>query len=334
MNHQPSTIFVQTLSPKAGTFPMSRLTPRKCVEISLRGGRSDRVPFAMYETKIPQCTVERELRNRGMCIVKRDASGFKTHFPNVKITPQVYWEGEKQFTRTWYETPVGKVSTLVEAAGFTSWAHEFRYRPPTRRMIELARQGDAGTLGTTTMLTMHMGHAGGLKDVAADSWRMNPRNVSGGSGNLLGVHGIDLANALFGSPRRVTAGLQRNVSRLPFEDTTAFTIEYERAIAVITTSYVSQPLETACLMGRRGNLIARDGKLFLEPNRQSTEISDLPAECAMDCLLREFVAAVREHRPPETGGEVGMATVAVLEAALSSAQPHDAVELTEVLGLG
>lgn len=195
-------------------------------------------------------------------------------------------------------------------------AHEFRYRPPIRRMIELARQGDAGPVGTATMLTMHMGHTGGLKDVPAGSWRTDSKLVPGGSGNLLGVHGIDLANALFGSPRRVVAGLQRICSRLPFADTTAFTIEYDRAIAVVTTSYASQPLETACLMGTRGNLIARDNKLFLEANRKSSEVADLPAESAMDCLLREFVAAVREHRKPETSGEVGLAAVAVLEAAL------------------
>lgn len=109
---------------------MNTLTPRKHVEISLRGGHSDRVPFTMYENKIPQCAVEREMRNRGMCIVKRDASVFKIHHPNVKITPQIYFEGEKQFTRTWFETPVGKVSTLIEAAGFTSWVHEKMFKSP------------------------------------------------------------------------------------------------------------------------------------------------------------------------------------------------------------
>lgn len=109
---------------------MNKLTPRKHVEISLRGGHSNRVPFTVYESKFPQCTAERELRDRGICIVKRDAPVFRTHFPNVKITPQVYYEGEKQFTRTWYETPVGKVSMLVEAAGFTSWVHEKLFKSP------------------------------------------------------------------------------------------------------------------------------------------------------------------------------------------------------------
>lgn len=109
---------------------MTALTPRKRVELSLRGGHSDRVPFTIYETKIPQCVVEREMRNRGMCIVKRDVSAVKVHMPNVKVTQQVYWENGKQLTRTWYETPVGKVSTLIEAAGFTSWIHEKMFKSP------------------------------------------------------------------------------------------------------------------------------------------------------------------------------------------------------------
>ena len=75
----------------------------------------------------------------------------------------------------------------------------------------------------------------------------------------------------------------------------------------------------------------RDNKLFLEVNRKSTEIVDLPVESAADCLLREFVAAVREHRQPETSGEVGLAAVAVLEAALIAAQQRRAVEVSEVL---
>jgi hypothetical protein len=83
----------------------------------------------MYENKIPQCTAERELRNRGLCIVKR-TSAFKTHTPNVKVSRHVYWEEDRQMTRTVYETPKGTLSTLTEAAGFTSWRHELLFKTP------------------------------------------------------------------------------------------------------------------------------------------------------------------------------------------------------------
>lgn len=206
--------------------------------------------------------------------------------------------------------------------------HEFRYRPPMRRMLELACAGDSGPVGVATMLMMHMGHARGLtEDPATASWRADAANIPGGSGNLLGVHGIDLANAVFGKPRRVCAGLRHLRARLPLEDTTAFTIEYDTGIAVITTSYASQPLEHAFVLGTRGNLFARESQLTLEVNRQARPLEDLSTEGAADCLLRQFAAAIREGVSPESDGQAGIAAVAVLECALRSARERRTIDV-------
>ena len=105
-------------------------TPRQRVEAALRGSRSDCVPFTMYETMIPQCTAERAMRNRGMCIVKRDVPVFKTYRPNIKVTQHTYWEGDCEFTRAAYETPKGTLTTLYQAAGFTNWYHERMFKSP------------------------------------------------------------------------------------------------------------------------------------------------------------------------------------------------------------
>lgn len=221
--------------------------------------------------------------------------------------------------------------TLAREAGtILHVGHEFRYRPPLRRLIELGRLGDTGPVGAATILMMHMGHAKGLtEDPATATWRCDSANVPGGSGNLLGVHGVDLANALFGTPRRVQASLRHLQARLPFEDTTAFTVEYDGATAVITTSYVSQPLEHAFLLGTRGNLIAKDGRLWLEAGRQSTLVENLPQDPAADFLLQQFAQAIRTREAPETDGRAGMLAVAVLEAALRSARENRPVELSE-----
>lgn len=105
------------------------LTPRERVWQALQGGHGDKVPFTMYERKIPQCAAERAMRNRGLCIVYRTGV-FRTIRPNVKMTQDVYWEAGKRFTRTYYETPVGTLTTLDEAAGFTSWHHEKMFKSP------------------------------------------------------------------------------------------------------------------------------------------------------------------------------------------------------------
>lgn len=105
------------------------MTPSKRVEQALKGGHSDRVPFTIYESKIPQCAVEREMRNRGLCIVNR-VGVYKTHMPNVKVTTTGYWEGGKHLIRTTYETPCGTLTTLAEPAGFTTWHHEKLFKSP------------------------------------------------------------------------------------------------------------------------------------------------------------------------------------------------------------
>jgi hypothetical protein len=104
------------------------LTPRQRVERALNGGHADTVPFTIYESKIPQCSAERAMRNQGLCIVKRDVPVFKTHRPNVKVTQFTEWDGERKLTRTLYETPIGSVSTLGEDVGFTTWWHEKMFK--------------------------------------------------------------------------------------------------------------------------------------------------------------------------------------------------------------
>ncbi len=105
-------------------------TPKEAVEIALHGGFSGSVPFTIYEAKIPQCASERDLRNRGLCIVNRRIPVYKTISPNVKVTEFSYWEDGKKLCRTSYETPLGTVSTLSEPAGFTTWTHEKMFKSP------------------------------------------------------------------------------------------------------------------------------------------------------------------------------------------------------------
>ena len=106
------------------------MTPRQRVETVLRGGHCDRVPFTMYENKVHQCTAERQMRNRGLCIVDRRVNVFRTHSPNVETRQETFWREGRQFTRTVYRTPVGELTTLHEAAGFTDWWHERMFKSP------------------------------------------------------------------------------------------------------------------------------------------------------------------------------------------------------------
>ncbi len=106
------------------------MTPRQRVECILRGDMPDKVPLTMYETMIPQCTVERQLRDQGMCIVYRRVNVCKTHSPNVKRrTENVVIDGAPH-VKTITETPVGMLTELSRPAGFTSWRVEKPFKRP------------------------------------------------------------------------------------------------------------------------------------------------------------------------------------------------------------
>lgn len=100
------------------------MTPRESIEKVLKGDVAERIPFTIYESKLPRCAVERMLRNKGVCIVQRNIPAYKTIWPNVKITSHTYIEKNKELVRTEYETPHGHLYTISENAGFTRWIHK------------------------------------------------------------------------------------------------------------------------------------------------------------------------------------------------------------------
>lgn len=106
------------------------MTPRDRVLAALRGGHADRVPFTLYESKIPQCAAERAMRNAGLCIVNRRASVVKTHRPNVTERQEVTFTDGKRLVRSIFQTPVGTLTAVTEDAGYTQWHHEFLFKSP------------------------------------------------------------------------------------------------------------------------------------------------------------------------------------------------------------
>lgn len=106
------------------------MSPRGRVEAVLRGEPVDKVPFTIYESKIPQCSVERELRNRGLCIVERRVPAVRTERPHVRTETLRYTEAGVEKVRTTYHTPVGDLYEERRPAGFTSWYLSRLFKSP------------------------------------------------------------------------------------------------------------------------------------------------------------------------------------------------------------
>lgn len=118
------------------------MTPVQRVEAVLHGQPHDRVPFTVYEYKLPQCAVERRLRNEGLCIMNRRYTGYGTVTPNCTTDSYTYTDEKsgKTLVRQVIHTPRGDLTSLSEPADFTSWRHELPFKGPEdyARLIFLA----------------------------------------------------------------------------------------------------------------------------------------------------------------------------------------------------
>jgi len=100
------------------------LTPRQRVQRALLGRPVDRRPFTVYENKLPRSAVERELRNKGLCVVDRTINVLRVHRPDVQAVSRRYVRNGNCYVRTDYTTPVGNLHTIYREAGFTQWCEK------------------------------------------------------------------------------------------------------------------------------------------------------------------------------------------------------------------
>ncbi len=109
---------------------MKRMTPRQRVLAVLRGEKIDKVPFTVYENLLPRCDVERELRNRGLCIIQRKVNVFKSEYPNCRMSRSLFSKDGKKYFRDLVKTPVGEVQALYLKTPTTNWVVERLFKGP------------------------------------------------------------------------------------------------------------------------------------------------------------------------------------------------------------
>ncbi|MCM8772197.1 MAG: uroporphyrinogen decarboxylase family protein [Candidatus Omnitrophica bacterium] len=109
------------------------MEPKERVERVLKREKVDKIPFTIYENKLPQCTIERILRNDGLCIVKR-VSVYKTVYPNISFKTITYCEEGIEYVKTIIETPLGELETTnrktSETGDFTTWKVSHIFKSP------------------------------------------------------------------------------------------------------------------------------------------------------------------------------------------------------------
>ncbi|MDI6775346.1 MAG: uroporphyrinogen decarboxylase family protein [Verrucomicrobiota bacterium] len=108
------------------------MTPRERVLAVLRGEPADKTPFTAYHGMIPQCAMERHLRNEGLCLVYRGVPAVRierSHCPERIIYYTNPGNGRLQ-CRVEIETPAGMITIVKEPADFTTWVLEHMFKGP------------------------------------------------------------------------------------------------------------------------------------------------------------------------------------------------------------
>ena len=208
--------------------------------------------------------------------------------------------------------------------------HSMRFYPITKRLLELTTGGELGeprfAFGSYCF--------SGFKDRPSGIWHLD-RARSGGLFFHMGIHHIDLLNAILGPARRVQyAGGRYGAQVHDFDDIASMIVEYRSgATGVLTTASIC-PVnwrEFAFLLSK--GFIRMDSPWsYLEYGDADDRMArlmagDLPPQNAVETELASFTQWVLRDATPLLTAAEGRAAVAVAEAAQRAKERGGPVEV-------
>lgn len=221
--------------------------------------------------------------------------------------------------------------------------HSARRLKGNRKIKEIL---DQEGLGKLVMAECNFSNDRSL-ELTPDKWRWYKDKSPGGPLIQLAVHHTDTLNYLFGPVKRVTAMVKRLYTPAEIEDVTMTLLEMENGqLCYIGSNWASQGTFYTYIYGMDANLYFTvdfnfwsrsdvvDQHSHLEIQRRgSSEHKPIPLSQG-DMFreeLEEFAECIQEKKRPEVGGPEAIAALAVIHAAIRSAESGRAVELKEIL---
>ena len=213
-----------------------------------------------------------------------------------------------------------------EAGTVLMVGHQRRRLAAVRRIRALV---DEGTLGTPLLATSVFAVGRGFPA----TWRSSRDESPLGGMTGLGVHMIDTFHYLVGPIRRVSAFSNGVLAGEPLDHATGLLFEFASgAVGNLVTSHYTPVTEELCIFGSVASASSHnEGSRLFTQQRGEMDRNEVPLE-EIDALaeqLAEFAGAVKGTSVPETDGEVGLAVIAVLEAAIASVERGEAVSVAE-----
>ena len=178
---------------------------------------------------------------------------------------------------------------------------------------EVKRIVGAGTLGRIVSVSAATMHTGGL-GFSGDNWRFKAGENPGGPLFQCGIHKIDLLRFLFGDGRWLAGVVNRTITPSPTDDAYVLLGEFGGIATTLHSHYVASYRHAMEIYGTKGDIFITEF-----PDKLEHKITDLTSgfEPVHDLTskiqptdaeaeeLRDFAAAVREHRQPAMSGREG-----------------------------
>lgn len=203
-----------------------------------------------------------------------------------------------------------------------------------------------GTLGKPVMAEANFSNERGLELTPA-SWRYYQDKSPGGPLIQLGIHHTDVLVYLFGVPRAVTAMKRRLHTPAEVDDVTMTVVEFEGGhLGYVGSAWACPGVFYLNVYGTKANLFYDVNSTFWQESHRVDEHSSLRlqrfGQVARDPVplgrgdmlkeeLEEFGDCLRSGRRPEVGADEAIAALAIVEAAIRSAETGRTIELKTAL---
>ncbi len=213
--------------------------------------------------------------------------------------------------------------------------HQRRFQPAHR---ELKRLLDAGELGHAVQAEANFSYGFAFK-LDKTSWRAKPDESPAGAMTGLGLHHADNLQYLLGPIKSVFASSRSVHSQTNLDDVTAALLEFESgAQGYLATNMLTPKVFYIHIFGTEANAYAEDEgsrltlqrKAIDEPEVREFSMGGDHVTVPLVHELADFAAAIRQNRPPEVDGTVGLRASAVLEGIIVSVRENRKVELAEL----
>lgn len=228
------------------------------------------------------------------------------------------------------------VEACREAGVVLMVGHAFRRLGASRRV---RRAIDEGALGRVVLAEANFSLPGGL--LKPGRWRYYRETCPGGPLMQLGVHHADTLQYWLGPVKRVQGSFARLATSAEIDDVGVALLEFESgARGTLTGSYVSPHTYSLRLYGSEATLIyetdmtvwprAREMDPATTLTLQSRDGRETLSFQTVDMLaeeLSEFGRCIRGESQPETGGEEGLAALALIRGALASHERGEPVAI-------